>query len=176
MSIDALSIIQAEYFHVDPSRPPEVLLDECRERALEGSRVKTILRFYDRRGLITETVHKIVFLMQPHDALLATVATKAKNKVSITEEAEQLNQMLRQKTLLQAQIFHQSIEDLNSVLKDREVLAVEYGPNDHRFRLADRSEYYDLIHSASQAKVAWFFVFPPGDLLADSHESAMAVM
>lgn len=170
------NIIQAEFFHVGGAGKIESLEDfvsGCLERATEGSRLKTVVRFYDDdSGRITAQVKHYNEMEKVHEGLVRLVIRSgglwrwfldisARRVAGKKRKAGEVHKRL-------------VLNRMREIAQDPQSVAVE--KRDHHFRFVREDEKHEILEAVGRGKSLWIFVFEPNDLLADSNKIVASAM
>ncbi len=173
----AAYLIQAEFFHVGNNTTGALgkVLEECIERTLEGSRIKTVVRFFDDSGTLAQFIIQSKVLDDEYIRLLDELEKATDQQRQ--EIYSKLERVARRKRLadLPAQRLSKKLDSMRLITRLGCEIAVERPP-DHHFELARGDELHELFEAASCAKSIWLFAFEGTDLLADKLKSVAYAM
>jgi len=186
MASGGSNIIQAEFFHVggDDVTLKEVLR-ECAERAADGHElsavlgretqfgIKTVVRFFDEDGSITEIVQQIEQTKQRRKDLFETFS-RAPSPWQTRRLNSQLQKLAGEIDELKKEVRQLVMHKVNYVARTPGNAALELA--DHSFRLIRDDERHELCEAVCGAVDFWIFVFEPNELLADKNELITSVM
>lgn len=141
------------------------LAREVRERANDGFRLKTVVRFYDLDGSFTAYLSTIARLSKAHER--AGTACHAAKGLVRSFHSWRSGRFLKKEGLCKARALKKSKELLARALRSGEGVAVELDPS-RPFRFVRRDEAHELLEAAKRAEGAWYFVFPFRELCDDS--------
>lgn len=185
MATPNANIVQAEFFHVGGDQTPslEALFAECGERLSDGlelvlqghepySRIKTVVRFFDESGVLTNLALKAERLKKQDKELLDNfVRASGLRRWFLDRRSRRL---AAQTLTLREDARVLAADQLCKTLQARREIAVER--SDHSFRIAKKDETHELAESAHRSKGVWLFVFQPNNLLADTNTSVASLM
>jgi hypothetical protein len=174
--LSRVNIIQAEFFHVGGEEEIFTsvgdVMDEIEERQRDGSRIKTVVRFFDEDGTITD---------------LALLINKEETKDTLIREnflsfgwfgrkmaSIKLQKLSRKIFLMREMHKILIINKIRFAIKNLRQIAVE--DRDHIFRMIEPNEKYELIVSIEASKSLWVFIFEPNHILAEVNEEVVNVM
>ena len=175
------NILQFEFFHAS-GETLEAVLADCAERSAEhlplalagddtGSGIKTVIRLYDVNGLVTQLAAFVHQLERKRDAYYLD---QPKGVIASWYRAWQLRRMQQQINSGRLMLGDFLITYLTKSFKKDWNVARETWR--HEFRLANRTEYPEIVAAAKRAKRYWLFIFRPNDLLAAKNESVVYLM
>ena len=175
------NILQYEFFHVG-GQSLEAVLADCAERSAEhlllalagddtGSGIKTVIRLYDVDGFVTELAQFVQGLEQEREAYYLA---PPKGLIAGWYTAWRLRKI------------RQQIEGSRIIISDYVVMRITQSfkgdwniareTRRHKFRLARRTEYPEILEAAKRAKQYWLFIFMPNDLIAEKNEGVVYLM
>jgi hypothetical protein len=162
--VEKAHIVQVEYSHVvGGAASPGQVATRVVGRALDGVRSKTVVRFYDHSGVISNQVKELESLSNQHSTMEVSFPTSAgvwKRRLyswscgQLLWSMRKLRRSLESRTLLdlaaQSRLGHVAIEDYPGA----------------PFRYAQKDEMHEILEQARAGAHPWFFVFEPEELLA----------
>ncbi len=158
------NIVQAEFFHITMLHTSwGAMFEECAERVVDGSPIKTVVRFHDNYGFVTKFVSEATALQRAHNKILDEFQEVGPIRRWFLDRK---SRKLARK-IIEAGNFARDLaaERVDKVINTNGEIAVEC--RDRSFRLARGEELYELCMATGKATGVWLFVFQPNDLLAD---------
>lgn len=180
------ALVQAEFFNVGNTNSPtlERLLQECDERIAEGlplallsknrTSIKTVVRFFDNSGEITELALRARGLENKYERILDLLFIGGTSRLYAWWTHLRLDLLQRQKTAAERALHTRTRELLHAAIRQSRGIAVE--KSDHHFRMLRDDERHELLESTTQEKPTWVFVFHPNHLLSDQNKLIVSVM
>ncbi len=163
------NVVQAEFFHVQLADTTlNKVLSECSERWMEDSRIKTVVRFYDDYGFVTDFVSEVRDLeLRQQNVRLAMPSAWPLEKYFLGRKSRSLagkmSEARKRATGLLA-------ERVDKVINTDGKIAVERP--DHSFRWAQGEELHELGEATGKATAVMIFLFQHNDLLAEINSPA----
>ena len=172
------NIVQAEFFHFS-GESPEAIWWESYERLREGGRIKTVIRFYDEDGWVTDCVRRHAKLATTSRRFRLWISKLPRTLLALrsrfTAGIDQMDRSIqRRSTVASEEVKRTVIDHLQKRVSAHLPIAVEQ--RNSTFRLADRNELHDLVVTARASRGLWVFIFAPNDLLADNNTSVVSMM
>lgn len=167
------NIIQAEFFHVGRGAESlDQVIGECAERVLDGSPIKTGVRFYDTQGDLTSKILKYASLDNWCGELEKKIpdASGLWRAVLVRAHRHYFKKYLKVKK----SFLLLAIERVKMAALTSEEIALEQF--DHSFKEMPSDEMHEVLERIEKAKGVWIFLFKPNDLLSDTQASISAVM
>lgn len=165
MSSEQLNIVQAEFFHT-PFSSLEDLSTDITERILDGSPIKTVVRFLDEDGALTNLVQQLERLEQRYTESVLDFSEKSMLKRAIHNR--RIKSLHRKIVLLRESKQSAVLDRFTKAIQSYCPIAVEQ--NDHSFRSMRNEEKLDLLAAAKHSTGLWVFIFYPNGILADENE------
>ena len=163
MRFERPTIAQIEFFPPVKHSLTATLFD-VGERARDGLRYKTVVRFYDRDDKITRYLKARNWHAEArHKASVACHNSHGLRRVF--HHMQKVWHSARESQMT-AGVLPLAQKELRDAVARKDQVAVE--PASGSFRPMDANEAHEILESADAACYAWFFVFPYGDLHADS--------
>lgn len=173
MSIDTWNIVQAEFFHLPSEGSLEDVQRECAERAVEGSSIKTVVRFYDYGNDLTGFIQELRRIQDSFDEQHLKFQDAGRvTRFLLSFQLIRLRRMIRR---TRGALCGRLARELQGQARRKRPIAV-LGANDPWFRLALRAELHELCISANRASHVWVFVFTSNDLISDRNELVTAML
>lgn len=166
------TIVQAEFYHTDSRLPLKAQLQDCIERAIDGSNVKTVMRFYDFGAVVTK--------------IIANLCEAERKKAAL--QAAFLRAGCVRQYVLDWQIWYQSvkIQTLQEMGKEYAIRlirdAFDAGEqvvierSDSSFRPVHRNEQHELLEAAAASYDAVLSVYEPVDMPASADVALFRAM
>ena len=158
------NIIQIE-FQIAPFESFEALQAECLERLVEGGRSKTVVRFFDLDGSITRLVRRLSNLSQARERNLELFHNE--RGLMRAYRNWQSKKLAGKELDFTAHACCIAQKRLRIAFEAGERVLIEPGSLSS-FRSVRRDEEHELLETISRPEGAWFYVFPFGELGADS--------
>ena len=165
------NIVQAEFFHVAVSSFEE-LEEDCARRIAEGSRIKTVVRFYDEDGQITKHVQLLKKTEKEFNRLRASFQTAGWLQRQFLRI--KLNLISKWLWPLKGALVPLLSNKFVAAVRTRSQVAVEC--DDCSFRDAFSEELHELRESVRTSRNAWVFIFPPDRLTAQASSLILSAM
>ncbi len=164
MGIKSPNIIQIEFFSLIGSSLEEVV-NSASDRALEGGRVKMVVRLFEGSFAFTTRLQEITRLDNSYiDLVSALQDAKGLRRGLLIWKVSQ-NRNKRQH--LARPLLPMAVDCLERALNNADKVCFE--PSSiNSFRPLMRSEEHEAIERAKQSNHVWIFIFPPGPLLSES--------
>jgi hypothetical protein len=142
----------------------------------DGQRPKTVVRFYDQRGVVTSLVKKYFEKKTKNHELVDILFERiaAKKRFGNNWREYRLRRILRKMRVLQDEALLQAKVDARTAIETNQPVGFEVYPG-APFRYLLDNEKHELMERITVAKGAWLFVFEPNDLLADTNKSVGAM-
>lgn len=177
MLIEKRNIIQAEFFHVGGgSQSLEDMMQECVERARDGTPIKTVVRFFDPDETITPFALQFAKKEKERRVLEKTLLG-ARGGFSFERILANRRHKLHSKKIrsMKEEAKLLAVRQLKAVTITSSEIALECR-HDHSFRLIREDEVHELLEAADAAVDVWLFVFSPNPLLGDTQSLVVSVM
>ena len=178
-------IAQVEFFHVGGKSSETLsdrfsacmeLIEETLELHIQGiecpSKLKTVVRFYDRDNSLTKLVQKSQTLEKKEENLVCLMLKTT--GILQTWHAWRHRRVTHHMRLLRNEMLEHAIERLRDALASGEIVAIETW--ERRFRELHKDERHETVERVTRAKSAWLFVFLDNDLFSDSNTLVGCIM
>lgn len=166
-------IVQAEFFLVRMEGSLDTVRRRSEEAFEKGASIKTCVRFFDTRGLVARAVMHAHVAQSRRKALLEILALS--KEPAYAQEFGGLYQSAREEySVRKSDLRRCVIRELRFTMQKDLRLALEQ--NDHSYRPMLVGEHAKLTKDIASASDCWVFLFPPNNLLADSHTDFLSVM
>ena len=170
------NVVQAEFFLADTQASSlEALQRDILGRikdnlplAIAGSdrgpSIKTAVRFYDMSGELTRLAVRSEALESAQQRAMDRLIDAGPFRRVFLER--RYRKIARSLTKVRRSALGESVQQIRRILKTNGAIAVE--GTSRRFRPLRPDEAHELAESVSNSRRAWFFVYRPNSLLADS--------
>jgi hypothetical protein len=157
MKTIAGAIVQVEFFSPAISNAKSIEQAMClaSERAMDGDRIKTVVRFRDKDGTLAKKIDSLA---------------KSRDLTSFKRESF-IGRFRRDWRLIwnlpspekrqSSKVLETTKATIRDALTGKSGVAVE--DRDFRFRPVRGDEVYELTERFTRSSAAWYFVFPPCD-------------
>jgi hypothetical protein len=162
-------LIQAEFFPCEKI-PLDEISQDILQRVMDGVRPKTVIRFFDRGGRLSEFVHACevlkVQIAQKCDAIDSAVGL---NRWLLSH---QIASLVRKRTRLEIKRIPLALDGLRQEIRNGSPIGFEPYAG-AAFRLLERNELHETVERITLSSHAWIWVFEAGPILADAPGKAL---
>lgn len=170
--VERPNVVQAEFFHTPRNGSVEDIEAELEERARDGVPIKTVVRFYDVYGVLTEYAVRFDRIQKERAFALRDTAPR----YGIVGLFRKMKRWLSPPAVsdMEKDVVTMAALSLGIAIKHTGSVAVEN--RDHSFRVAQPNELHELQEAARAATGVRLFIFQPNDLLADTNKAVVSVL
>jgi hypothetical protein len=167
MPLSEPNTIQAEFFHIRNKTSLDAVMSECADRASTGSRIKTVVRFLDMDGSVTDFVSELVASTKKNEEIFQAYAA-SKEGVARGVLSIKLSRITHKITVLRARRASVAKKGLVAAVLKRQDIMIEC--EDYSFRSVVPAELHELLEAIKSSEDVWLFVyaFKPDGLVADT--------
>lgn len=165
-------IVQAEFFLI-PSGSFENIRENIENAVRENVATKVCVRFFDTRGLVSKAVLQ-AHIAEARGKAILDVLSLSSTPEHTTEFGSPYQSAREEFSVRQQDLRRCVIREVRFVMNNNLGLALEQ--NDHSYRPLLQDEHEKLIKQIAGSSGLWVFLFPPNNLLADSHVASLSVM
>lgn len=177
------NVVQAEFFHVGGAASLGEHLAEMGNRIADslelcllpdapGPGLKTVVRFHDTTGSVTEHAQQLEWLKNERDRLIQKPCIA--QWLRVVWRNIQINTLSRKIEKRAPALRLRVLAGLEGAIRAGRPVAIEV--MDHSFRPLRQNETHELLESVRRAKGLWIFVFAPNGLLADENKVIVSVI
>lgn len=165
-------IVQADFFLVPFDNSLEQTNPKSRY-SVQNEYLKACVRFFDTRGSVGKLVMYAHLAEARSEAIRDMLALSTETSY-LKEYSLQHQSALKEFRVRKSDLHRCVIQELRfATIKN---LGVALEQTDYSYRPVPEGEFALLLKNVVKAPDVWVFLFPPGNLLADSHEHMIGVM
>ena len=163
------NIAQLEFFLYKADNI-ESIWREVEERAIDGARIKLVVRIFDISGLITAQTVYTKACDQEFDEFVKReyYETPTASRLRCWWMARRRRKLGQKERDAKKHLLELALGALEDTLRGKGDVGLELYPG-APFRLVRDNERHELLQTSRRALGVWVFVFKPNELLSDSN-------